>query len=87
VFFLNGLVAFALNLSVALVIKKASALAYVFTGIFKDVMIVTTSALTGGSVTRLQVVGYGIAMVGIQTHNAYKRNTKEYEQRGVLKGD
>jgi hypothetical protein len=67
---LNGLNAFALNIAVALVIRYASGVSFVLAGVIKDILIVTVAAIfTGALVTRLQVAGFTIAVMGVAAHS------------------
>lgn len=83
---LNGFVAFALNVSVVLLIQKTSAVVYILCGIGKDVMIVTMSVvLLGTPVSSQQVVGYILAIGGIQVFNQVGRRPAEFERLGVIR--
>jgi hypothetical protein len=67
---LNGLNAFALNVAVALVIRNARGVSFVLAGVIKDVLIVAFAAIfTGALVTRLQVAGFTIAVMGVAAHS------------------
>jgi drug/metabolite transporter (DMT)-like permease len=71
----NGCVAFTLNVAVVLLISHTSALTLTLAGIFKDILLVVLSVLVFGSpVTPLQVVGYGVALTGLNLHKEYKKN-------------
>jgi hypothetical protein len=68
--FLNGLNAFALNIAVALVIRYASGVSFVLAGVIKDIIIVTVAAIfTGALVTRMQIAGFTIAVLGVAAHS------------------
>merc|ERR1719401_2956957 len=61
----NTCLAFILNATVALCIKRLSAVGYLLCGIVKDSCIVVTSALfLGESLSRLQVCGFIISLSG-----------------------
>ncbi|OAA67259.1 DUF250 domain protein membrane protein [Niveomyces insectorum RCEF 264] len=65
-FFLNGLCAFLLNVSVVFLIGKTSVLVLTLCGVLKDIMLVAASMLIWGTpVTGLQFFGYGIALSGM----------------------
>ncbi|KAL2116701.1 hypothetical protein VTJ04DRAFT_8869 [Mycothermus thermophilus] len=65
-FFLNGLCAFMLNVSVVFLIGKTSSLVLTLCGVLKDVLLVVASMILFGSpVTALQFFGYGIALCGM----------------------
>merc|ERR1719321_1748852 len=67
--FLNGLNAFALNVSIALVIRYASGVSFVVAGVVKDILIVVVAAIFFGAVvTRMQIVGFTIASLGVAAH-------------------
>ncbi|TAQ90641.1 hypothetical protein B7494_g1061 [Chlorociboria aeruginascens] len=63
---LNALVAFALNVASVFLIGKTSSLVMTLCGVLKNILLVVASVLIWGTVvTRLQVVGYGIALGGL----------------------
>ncbi|KAL1883078.1 hypothetical protein VTK73DRAFT_10004 [Phialemonium thermophilum] len=65
-FFLNGLCAFLLNVSVVFLIGKTSSLVLTLCGVLKDIMLVVASmAIWGTQVTGLQFFGYSIALCGM----------------------
>ncbi|KAI1105016.1 TPT-domain-containing protein [Jackrogersella minutella] len=65
-FFLNGLCAFLLNVSVVFLIGKTSAVIMTLCGVLKDVMLVLASMLIWGTpVSGLQAFGYSIALGGM----------------------
>ncbi|EPE03203.1 hypothetical protein F503_01539 [Ophiostoma piceae UAMH 11346] len=65
-FFLNGLCAFLLNVSVVFLIGKTSVLVLTLCGVLKDILLVAASMLIWGTqVTPLQFFGYGIALCGM----------------------
>ncbi|CAP70786.1 uncharacterized protein PODANS_3_8480 [Podospora anserina S mat+] len=65
-FFLNGLCAFALNVSVVFLIGKTSSLVLTLCGVLKDVLLVVASMIIWGTqVTGLQFFGYSIALGGM----------------------
>ncbi|KAH7156975.1 triose-phosphate transporter family-domain-containing protein [Dactylonectria macrodidyma] len=65
-FFLNGLCAFMLNVSVVFLIGKTSAVVLTLCGVLKDIMLVAASmAIWGTQVTGLQFFGYSIALGGM----------------------
>lgn len=66
---LNGLNAFALNVSIALVIRYASGVSFVVAGVVKDILIVLVAAIFFGAViTHMQIVGFTIASLGVAAH-------------------
>ncbi|KAM4059114.1 triose-phosphate transporter family protein [Hirsutella rhossiliensis] len=65
-FFLNGLCAFMLNVSVVFLIGKTSAVVLTLCGVLKDIMLVIASMMIWGTqVTPLQFFGYSIALGGM----------------------
>ncbi|KAJ6782541.1 hypothetical protein PWT90_01369 [Aphanocladium album] len=65
-FFLNGLCAFMLNVSLVLLIGKTSAVVLTICGVLKDILLVVASMVIFGSqVTPLQFFGYSIALGGM----------------------
>ncbi|KAJ4170626.1 hypothetical protein NW754_006762 [Fusarium falciforme] len=65
-FFLNGLCAFMLNVSVVFLIGKTSAVVLTLCGVLKDILLVVASMIIWGTqVTGLQFFGYSIALGGM----------------------
>ncbi|KAG6037415.1 hypothetical protein E4U41_005152 [Claviceps citrina] len=65
-FFLNGLCAFMLNVSVVFLIGKTSAVVLTLCGVLKDIMLVVASMIIWGTpVSPLQFFGYSIALGGM----------------------
>lgn len=65
-FFLNGLCAFMLNVSVVFLIGKTSAVVLTLCGVLKDIMLVVASMMIWGTqVTAIQFFGYSIALGGM----------------------
>ncbi|OAA55462.1 DUF250 domain membrane protein [Cordyceps fumosorosea ARSEF 2679] len=65
-FFLNGLCAFMLNVSLVLLIGKTSTVVLTLCGVLKDIILVVSSmAIWGTPVTGLQAFGYFIALCGM----------------------
>lgn len=65
-FFLNGLCAFMLNVSVVLLIGKTSSLVMTLCGVLKDVLLVAASMMIWGTpISPLQAFGYTIALGGM----------------------
>jgi len=62
----NGLIAFLLNLLIALTLKRLSALAFVIIGLLKDSVIVFASAaFFGDPISHQQKIGFFVTMIGI----------------------
>ncbi|EMR63254.1 hypothetical protein MGN70_012385 [Eutypa lata] len=65
-FFLNGLCAFGLNISVVFLIGKTSSLVMTLCGVLKDILLVAASMLIWGTpISALQAFGYSIALGGM----------------------
>jgi drug/metabolite transporter (DMT)-like permease len=77
----NGLVAFALNVAVVMLISNTSALVLTLAGIAKDLLIVSLSVLLFGTpITNLQCFGYGLALLGLNMHKEYKKDPDFFTQ-------
>ncbi|KAK9245294.1 triose-phosphate transporter family-domain-containing protein [Lipomyces tetrasporus] len=64
--FMNAFVAFMLNVSVVFLIGRTSSLVLTLCGILKDIILVLVSALLWRTaISRIQVVGYLITLVGL----------------------
>eukprot|EP00441_Pelagodinium_beii_P031988 CAMPEP_0197630134 /NCGR_PEP_ID=MMETSP1338-20131121/7717_1 /TAXON_ID=43686 ORGANISM="Pelagodinium beii, Strain RCC1491" /NCGR_SAMPLE_ID=MMETSP1338 /ASSEMBLY_ACC=CAM_ASM_000754 /LENGTH=337 /DNA_ID=CAMNT_0043201287 /DNA_START=65 /DNA_END=1078 /DNA_ORIENTATION=- len=62
----NSLIAFFLNVLIALTLKKLSALAFVIIGLLKDIVIVASSGLFfGDPISSSQQMGFTITIIGI----------------------
>jgi len=62
----NALIAFLLNVLIAVTLKKLSALSFVIIGVVKDMVIVSCSALIfGDPVSQTQQVGFMVTIVGV----------------------
>lgn len=62
----NASLAFVLNVTVATIIKEVSAVGFILTGVVKDIVLVSVSALFfNEQVTRLQALGFSMTLVGI----------------------
>lgn len=72
----NGILAFALNLSIVLLVTNAGIMAMTLAGILKDVLVVILSVFLFGAfskVTDFQVVGYGISLTGLTLYKELKK--------------
>jgi len=77
----NGIVAFALNVAVVMLISHTSALVLTLAGIAKDLLIVSLSVLLFGTpISNLQCVGYAIALLGLNLHKEYKKDPDYFKQ-------
>ncbi|ERS96280.1 uncharacterized protein SPSK_01726 [Sporothrix schenckii 1099-18] len=85
-FFLNGLCAFLLNVSVVFLIGKTSVLVLTLCGVLKDILLVAASMLIWGTpVTGLQFFGYGIALCGMVYFKLGYDTLKNYAAEGGRK--
>jgi hypothetical protein len=86
VFVANGLLAFALNLVIYLAIQRASGLIFALAGVIKDIMIIVGGFVFQGSViSRTQIVGYAIAIAGLQAYGIVSKAPDRFED-GVIVG-
>jgi len=84
---LNGLVAFALNVSVVLLINATSPVIFILCGVMKDITIISGSVVAlHQPVSAQQIVGYAAAVVGIQAFNLVSRSPDEFESHGLVRG-
>lgn len=81
--FLNGLVAFLLNVSVVFLIGKTSSLVLTLCGVLKDVLLVVASMMIWGTqVSGLQFFGYSIALGGMVYYKLGYEALKGYAAEG-----
>lgn len=84
---LNCAMALILNVLVAIVIKKTSAVVFALSGIVKDMGIIAASSLFFATkVTPLMLCGYTISILGLCMYKAYKDNFDCFQQHGFLGG-
>ncbi|KAI9903215.1 hypothetical protein N3K66_002567 [Trichothecium roseum] len=78
-FFLNGMCAFMLNVSVVLLIGKTSAVVLTLCGVLKDILLVVASMMIWGTqVSGLQFFGYSIALGGMVYYKLGYEQLKGY---------
>ncbi|KAH8677461.1 triose-phosphate transporter [Xylariales sp. PMI_506] len=83
-FFLNGLCAFLLNVSVVFLIGKTSSLVMTLCGVLKDILLVGASMLIWGThISPLQAFGYSIALCGMVYYKLGFDALKGYASEGV----
>ncbi|XP_058068620.1 probable sugar phosphate/phosphate translocator At5g25400 [Magnolia sinica] len=99
IFGTNSLCAFALNLGVFLLIGKTSALTMNVAGVVKDWLLIAFSwSVIRDMVTTLNLIGYGLAFLGVAYYNhsklqamkakeAQKKSTQADEEEGGLLED
>jgi hypothetical protein len=84
---LNCAMAVILNILVATVIKKTSAVTFTLGGIVKDMGVFAASAyMFTTPITRLMVCGYAFSLSGICMYKVYKDNLELFKQVGFLQG-
>ncbi|ORY64034.1 triose-phosphate transporter [Pseudomassariella vexata] len=82
-FFLNGLCAFLLNVSVVFLIGRTSSLVMTLCGVLKDVMLVAASMLIWGTpISGLQFFGYAVALCGMVYYKLGYEAIKGYAAEG-----
>ncbi|CAK0808896.1 unnamed protein product, partial [Prorocentrum cordatum] len=85
VFCANAFVAFLLNLAIYLAIQCASGLIFTLAGILKDFLIVAGSCVIQGTqISTTQLVGYTIAMLGLQAYGMVSRSPADFEDGVVV---
>lgn len=76
----NGLIAFVLNIAIYMAIQVASGLVFTLAGVIKDVVIITGSVIMfGTSVSTMQLLGYVMAMAGLQTYGIVSKDPASFE--------
>ncbi|KAK4057689.1 hypothetical protein OIO90_001337 [Microbotryomycetes sp. JL221] len=76
---LNASTAFALNVAVVFLIGCASSLVLTLSGVLKDILLVVGSVvLMGSTVTMTQIVGYGIALLGLVVFKTKQEIVDQY---------
>ncbi|KAG9459653.1 hypothetical protein H6P81_004161 [Aristolochia fimbriata] len=96
IFGTNSLCAFALNLAVFLLVGKTSALTMNVAGVVKDWLLIAFSwSVIRDTVTPINLVGYGLAFLGVAYYNhsklqalkakeAQKKSAQADEESGLL---
>ncbi|CAK0799059.1 unnamed protein product, partial [Prorocentrum cordatum] len=85
IFGANAFLAFLLNVVIYLAIQCASGLVFSLTGILKDFLIVVGSCVfQGGQITSTQLVGYAIAVAGLQAYGVVSRSPADFEDGVVV---
>lgn len=83
----SSVLAFVLNVTIACMIWTLNATGFVIAGIVKDITIVFSAILfLHESVTRQQLVGFSLAIVGITHYSLMKMNRDCFEDDNVLQG-
>lgn len=84
VFSVNAFMAFLLNVVIYLAIQCASGLVFSLAGVLKDFMIVAGSCVfQGNPITTTQIIGYSIAVAGLQAYGVVGQSPSEFED-GVV---
>jgi len=82
----NASVAFALNVTIAIFMKRVSAVGFILAGIVKDAVIVMAgAAFMGESLSHLQMLGFGFQLIFIWTWSLMKLYPKQFEG-GIIEG-
>ncbi|KAF8390300.1 hypothetical protein HHK36_024826 [Tetracentron sinense] len=91
VFLFNSFCAFALNLAVFLLVGKTSALTMNVAGVVKDWLLIAFSwSVIRDTVTEVNLIGYGIAFLGVCYYNHSKLQAlklKEMQKKSTQVGD
>lgn len=74
IFFLNALSAFALNISIFLVIGRTGAVTIRVAGVLKDWILIALSTIIfpESTITSLNIIGYAVALSGVVMYNYLK---------------
>jgi len=81
----NALVAFFLNVLIALTLKKLSALAFVLIGVVKDAVIVSSSSLVFGDlISPMQQIGFLVTVCGMVMWSRLKIQEQEQREKRQL---
>lgn len=84
---INCAMALFLNVLIATVIKKTSAVVFTLCGVMKDLGIVFASSIMFLTpITRLMLLGYSMSLTGLLMYKAYKDNLQLFAERGFLRG-
>lgn len=84
---LNGCLAFALNVCIAVGIKLASATSFILWGVLKDVLIVTASAFVFHEpLSHLQCLGFSLQVAGVVTYSVFRVHQATFDRLGIVKG-
>ena len=88
VLLLNAMMAFALNVLIAVTLKRLSAVAFVLIGLMKDMTLVSSSALIfGDPISQQQVMGFGVTMIGIAAWTYLKMAAQQEEKEPIVDKD
>eukprot|EP00928_Gymnodinium_smaydae_P028124 TRINITY_DN21532_c0_g1_i1.p1 TRINITY_DN21532_c0_g1~~TRINITY_DN21532_c0_g1_i1.p1 ORF type:complete len:358 (+),score=33.53 TRINITY_DN21532_c0_g1_i1:64-1137(+) len=83
----NALLAFFLNIAIYVAIQTASGLVFAFAGIFKDIAIISGSAMFMGTVvSATQLGGYVMAIAGLQAYGSVSKDRDKFAQSGLVRG-
>jgi hypothetical protein len=84
---LNCALAVFLNVMVAAVIKNTSAVIFTLCGVFKDIILITVSAIIFVvPISKLTMCGYFVSLSGLFMYKVYKDNFALFKQYGFLGG-
>ena len=80
----SGLIAFALHLTILVLLRQASSTTYAATGILKDVLLITaTSRYYAHPVSGLQAAGYCVSLLGLRFFNRAKEMNAELAKQNT----
>mmetsp|Transcript_20753 Transcript_20753/g.58402 ORF Transcript_20753/g.58402 Transcript_20753/m.58402 type:complete len:537 (+) Transcript_20753:35-1645(+) len=83
----NLFMAVILNVLIAAVVHQTSAVVFVLAGVTKDVAtIAISSAMYRSVVTKQEVIGYAISMLGICMYKVYKDHLRVFQEHGTIGG-
>jgi len=86
IFVANAFMAFLLNVVIYLAIQTASGLGFSLAGVLKDFLIVAGSCiLQGHTITTTQLLGYSLAVLGLQAYGVVSNAPLDFED-GVVSG-
>merc|ERR1719335_459145 len=84
---MNSLLAFSLNVIVAMQIWLFSGVGFLMCGMAKDICIVTVSALLMGEViSPLQLIGFTITIIGILLYSTMKMHEQLFVDDNIVAG-
>lgn len=83
----NTAMALILNVLVAVLIKKTSAVTYTLVAIIKDIgLVIVSSRLFMAPVSAHSFLGYSLAIAGLLMYKAYKDNLEIFKKQGFVVG-
>jgi hypothetical protein len=81
----NSCLAFTLNVLIASLIKHCSGVAFVLAGVVKDITVVVLAVFAfTAAITRMQVIGFTIAVIGVGLHSTVRLVPEIREKLGIF---